>query len=55
VADNKNLERLQTDFDNVVGIMTRLGLTSLIEEPFQDGQKLEMQKIDAIQKAPVNI
>lgn len=33
--------------------MTRLGLTTLTEESFQDGLKLEMQIIDAIQEAAV--
>ena len=52
-ADNRNLEQLQATFDNVLAIMTRLGLTTLIEGPFQDGQELEMQIIDAIQEAAV--
>lgn len=52
-ADNKSLERLQATFDNVAAIMTRLGLTTLIEEPLQDGQELERQIIDAIQEAAV--
>jgi len=52
-ADNKNPEQLQATFDNVVAIMTQLGLTTLIEEPFQAGQELEMQIIDAIQEAAI--